>query len=70
MLHASEAFICKALKGEVIPLQAGFRALKNEEDGSLRCARGVKINEIDWVILLLLTWYLALLLQTSRPVGA
>jgi hypothetical protein len=48
MLHGSEAFICKALKGEAIPLKAGCLVLNNSADGSLRLARRVKINEIRW----------------------
>jgi len=36
-LHESEAFICKALKGEAIGLL--LRALNNAADGSLRLAR-------------------------------
>jgi hypothetical protein len=45
-LHAPEAFICKAFKGEAIPLKAGWLGLNNAADGSLRLARWVKINEI------------------------
>ena len=44
ILHASEAFICKALKGEAI-VKLSF-ALNNAADGCLRLAQRVKINEI------------------------
>ena len=37
--------ICKTLKGEAIPLEAGLRAFNNAADGSLRLARRVKIDE-------------------------
>jgi len=38
ILHESEAFICKALKAEAIPLIAGCLGLNNAADGSLRLA--------------------------------
>jgi len=42
-LHESEAFICKALKGEAIVWL--LRALNNVTDESLRLALWVKIDE-------------------------
>jgi hypothetical protein len=46
-LDEVETSICKALKGEAIPLTAGCLALNNSADGSLRLALGVKIDEIN-----------------------
>jgi hypothetical protein len=59
ILHESEAFICKALKGEATvnyastltrpPRLSGSRwRAGNAADGSLRLARRVKINEKKW----------------------
>ena len=45
ILHESQVFICKALKGEAIVELC--LALNNAADGSLRLADRVKINEIN-----------------------
>ena len=50
ILHESEAFICKALKGEAIVYYA--EPLITQPYESLRLARRVKINEIKSTIIL------------------
>jgi len=63
-LHASEAFICKAFKGEAI-VKLCF-ALNNTADGSLRLARRVKINEIKGLLSTTIEQYLFLLVKFAR----
>ena len=51
ILHESEAFICKALKGEAIVYYAEPLIIRlRRTDESLRLARRVKINEIKSTI--------------------
>jgi hypothetical protein len=46
-LHESEAFICKASKGEAIVSYASALIIRlRRTDGRLRLARRVEINEI------------------------
>jgi hypothetical protein len=57
ILHGSEAFICKALKGKAIVAYAEPLIIRlRRTDESLRLALRVKINEIKSTIILSTNW--------------